>query len=213
MADMMAVRIRLMRMAQRDAHARGDGKYLIRSIYFDNPYDTALFEKLDGVRRRDKYRIRFYNMDTSYIRLEKKSKLDDMSTKSCAPLTTREARMLIEGSYDFLLDKKEPVLLELYADMRTKLLRPKTIVDYTREAFLYKPGNVRVTFDTDIRSGIVSTSVFSKDVATAPVLAPGTLMMEVKFDEFLPEIVASAIQTGNTRRQAFSKYAACRKFG
>ena len=100
-ADLIAIRQRLRAVAEPDPHAV-DGKYSIRSLYFDNLYDKALREKIDGVNRREKFRIRYYNGDTSFIMLEKKSKVNGLGTKFSARLTAGEAQRIVDGDIGWM---------------------------------------------------------------------------------------------------------------
>ena len=211
MADLYAIRARLRVVARGDPHAK-DGKYFIRSLYFDNLSDKALREKIDGVDRREKFRIRYYNNDPSLIKLEKKSKVNGLETKYSAPLTTAEAQRLAGGDFEFLRESPQPLLQEFYCKIRNQGLRPRTIVDYTREPFIYEPGNVRVTFDYDIRTGLSCTDFLNPNCVTIPAGDP-IVIMEVKWDEFLPSIIKSAVQMPGRRVTAFSKEAQCRIYG
>ena len=148
---MLILRQRLSAVMQRDKNA-GDGKYFIRSLYFDNAADKALREKLDGVNNREKFRIRYYNYDTSLIHLEKKSKRNSLGSKGTAKLTATEAQAIVDGDVEWMKDADRPLVRELYAKMRSQGLGPKTIVDYVREPFVYAPGNVRVTLDYCLRT-------------------------------------------------------------
>ncbi len=145
-SDAIAIRQRLRAVAKPDRHAVG-GKYQIRSLYFDNAADKALREKLDGVNMREKFRIRYYNCDPSLIHLEKKSKLNGLCRKVSTELTAAEAQALVDGDSAWMMQSGRPLVQELYVKMHSQGLRPKTIVDYTREPFVYEPGNVRVTLD------------------------------------------------------------------
>ena len=209
-SDLFVIRQRLRAVAQPDPHATG-GRYLIRSLYFDTLSDKALREKLDGVNRREKFRIRYYNGDTRVIHLEKKSKLNGLGTKISAALTAEEAKAITDGNLDWMIDSGRPLVQELYSKMRLGL-RPKTIVDYTREPFIYAPGNVRVTFDYDIRTGLSSTDFLNPDCVTIPA-GDAPILMEVKWDDFLPDIIRDAVQIPGRRAAAFSKYAQCRVYG
>ena len=142
--DMLCIRSRLSAVARRDSHAV-DGKYHIRSLYFDTPDDKALREKIDGVDRREKFRIRYYDDDLSFIRLEKKSKLNGLGTKDMAVLSRENAQAIVDGRIDWMLDDHQPLIHELYVNMKSRNMKPKTIVDYIREPFIFDPGNVRVT--------------------------------------------------------------------
>lgn len=206
--DLLAIRQRLRAVAENDAHAV-NGKYFIRSLYFDNLDDKALREKIDGVNRREKFRIRYYNNDPSVIHLEKKSKINGLGTKFSAPLTAEEAQKIVDGDLDWMMDSSRLLVQELYCKMRFQGLRPRTIVDYTREPFIYRPGNVRVTFDYDIRTGLRCTDFLNPNCVTVPA-GDAPILLEVKWDEFLPSIIRDAVQTPGRRAGAFSKYAQCR---
>lgn len=210
-SDQLILRQRLGAVMQPDPYAV-NGKYWIRSLYFDTPADTALREKLDGVSRREKFRIRYYNQNTGLIHLEKKSKLAGLGNKQKAVLTAQEAQKIVDGDLDWMLSSGRPLVQELYSKMRTKQLRPKTIVDYTREPFVYAPGNVRVTMDYDIRTGLGCTDFLDPDCATVPA-GDSPIVLEVKWDAFLPDNIRAAIQLGSRRVSAFSKYAQCRIYG
>ncbi len=209
--DLLLIRQRLSAVAERDAHAVA-GKYLIRSLYFDDAEDTALKEKLNGISRREKFRVRYYNYDTSVIHLEKKSKFGGLGNKQSAELTKEEAQWLVEGRTDWMMESARPLVQELYAKMKNTGLRPKTIVDYVREPFTYAPGNVRVTLDYDIRTGLSCIDFLNPDCITIPA-GDAPIILEVKWDEFLPDIIRDAVQLENRRTGAYSKYAACRIYG
>ena len=208
--DLLVLRQRLRAVARPDSHA-ADGKYFIRSLYFDTPSDTALREKLDGVDRREKFRLRLYNGDTSLIRLEKKSKAGGLCSKESAALTREEAQAAADGALAWMPESGRPLVQELYHKMRVQGLRPRTIVDYTREPFVYAPGNVRVTLDYDIRTGLGCAGFLNPGCVTIP--AGDASILEVKWDAFLPDIIRAAVQLEGRRAAAFSKYAACRIYG
>ena len=210
-ADLLCIRQRLRAVAGTDPHAQG-GKYRVRSLYFDTPGDRALREKIDGADPREKFRIRCYNGDASVIRLEKKMRRGGLGTKFSAEVSAEETRKLIGGNLDWMLASGRPLVQELYCRMRYQGLRPKTIVDYTREPFLYRPGNVRVTFDYDIRTGLGCTDFLNPDCVTIPA-GDAPILLEVKWDAYLPSVIRDAVQTGNLRATAFSKYAQCRIYG
>lgn len=210
-SDFFAIRQRLSAVMKTDENAIA-GKYFIRSLYFDNISDKALREKLDGVNAREKFRIRYYNGDTSLIHLEKKSKLGGLGNKQSAELTVQEAQAIVDGDIGWMLKAGRPLVEELYAKMKSQGLRPKTIVDYTREPFVYAPGNVRVTIDYDIRTGLFCTDFLRHDCITIPV-GNSPVILEVKWDEFLPSVIRDIVQLESRRASAFSKYAACRIYG
>ena len=209
--DMLILRQRLSAVMKRDKHAE-DGKYLIRSLYFDNASDKALKEKINGVNHREKFRIRYYNYDTSIIHLEKKSKINGLCLKESVPLSAKQVQAIIDGDYGFMVDSGVPLIQELYSKIMSQGLRPKTIVDYTREPFVFAAGNVRVTLDYNIRTGINCTDFLNPNCVTVPA-GEAPIILEVKWDEYLPDIIRDAVQLESCRTGAFSKYAVCRIYG
>lgn len=207
--EYISLRQRLMAVLRYDHHADGSGEYKIRSLYFDNYKDKALREKIDGINYREKFRIRCYNNSASLIRLEKKSKINGLTNKVSTQLSPEQTKKIIEGDIQWMLESKDKLILELYSKMKSQLLRPKTIVDYVREPFVYRAGNVRITFDKQISSGISSTDFLNTDLPTIGV-SDAQVILEVKYDEFIPDFIRDIIQTNNCHSVAFSKYAACR---
>ena len=210
-ADLPALRQRLRAVAKPDSHAVG-GKYFIRSLYFDDPADRALREKIDGVNIREKFRIRYYDLDPSLIHLEKKSKRGGLGHKESATLTAGEAQAIVEGELDWMPNDPRGLVRELYVKMRTRGLRPRTIVDYTREPFVFGPGNVRVTLDYDIRTGLGCTDFLNPRCVTVPA-GEAPIILEVKWDGFLPDVIRDVVQLEGRHTSAFSKYAQCRIYG
>lgn len=202
---------RLRKLFKHDANADSHGTYRVSSFYFDTPYDNALRQKIDGVDYREKFRFRYYGADTSFIRLEKKFKMNGLCGKYSARVTEEQVRRILSGDIDFLLDCEHPLLPELYSKMRGQILVPKTIVTYDREAFLYEPGNVRITLDRNLRSGLGSVDFLNPQLYHATV-SEGLTVLEVKYDEFLPELVSMAVQLPNRWASAYSKYAICRRY-
>jgi len=210
--DKAAICAGLRAVAQPDPHAKEKGSYQIRSLYFDNSQDKALREKIDGINEREKFRIRCYDFDPSFIRLEKKVKRNGLGYKVSAALSAGEAQKIIDGDTDWMPASGRALVVELYAKMKSQGLRPKTIVDYTRTPFVYGPGNVRVTIDENIRTGVSCTDFLNPDCITVPA-APGLILLEVKWDEYLPSVIRQSVQVKNRPAGAFSKYQACRIYG
>lgn len=201
------LRRRLGTVLRPDSHGEG-GRYRVRSLYFDTPSRRALREKLDGVDGREKFRLRLYGGDTALIRLEKKSKRSGLCRKESVRLTAEETAALLAGRRDWVQAGGRDLVWELCRQMRNDRLKPRMIVDYTREAWVYGPGNVRVTLDYDLRAGRNCLDFLSREVTAAPVLdAPAVL--EVKWDAFLPDVVRAAVHLDGLHTAAFSKYAAC----
>lgn len=208
--DLPVLRQRLRLIAKPDPYAVG-GCYQIRSLYFDTPGDKALREKLDGVNDREKFRLRCYNGDLSLIHLEKKRKRNGLGYKEKVPLTPDQVQAILTGNLGWMKTTRSPLLQELYWKMTVQALRPRTIVDYRREPYVYAPGNVRVTLDYDLRTGLGSVDFLNpRCVTIAARDAP--ILLEVKWDAFLPDVIRDAVQIPGRRASAFSKYAACRLY-
>lgn len=187
-----------------------DNTYLIRSLYFDDINSEAYYEKMDGVEFRKKYRIRIYNLDDSFIRLECKYKHNNMTSKDQLKIDKELCQAIID---DDLIGKKLPdnkFFTQFYTDLTLKRLKPSIIVDYKRLAYTYPVSDVRVTFDSKIRSGLYNYNLFDENVNYYSIIDDEEVVLEVKFNEVLPEPIAIILSTVPTARQAFSKFAHCR---
>ena len=210
-ADATAIRRNLTAVASVDVHAREKGCYRIRSLYFDDLNNTALWEKLDGVNERRKFRIRYYNEDLSYIMLECKMKRDNVGCKLQERLTEDELRRILKGDINWMVSSGKPLLTVLYVEMKTRGLRPRCVVEYMRVPFVYGPGNVRVTIDWNIRTG--PPEQFMNPAGLTLPVEGNPMLLEVKWDEYLPGIIRRAAALKGRGPTAFSKYAACRVYG
>lgn len=210
--DKAAIIANLRAVARADPHAGPDGRYQIRSLYFDNLYDKALREKKDGVSRREKFRIRYYNGDLSFLQLEKKVKEGGLGYKLSAPISVAEAQRLVDGDLSWMPGSGRALVIELYSKMKAQGLRPSVIVDYRRTPFVYGPGNVRVTLDENIRTGLKCVDFLNPRCVMIPAGEP-VVLLEVKWDAFLPAVIRRAIQVPSRRAGAFSKYERCRIYG
>ena len=207
-SDYALLRARLRAVAKPDNNVSVDGGYAVRSLYFDNYNDKAIVEKISGQSRREKFRLRYYNGDISFIRLEKKSKANRLAYKESVQVTSEQCIALLTGDYECLKEPDVPLLMELYTKIRYQNLRPKSIVDYRREAYVFHAGNVRITFDSDIRVSNSYTGFLNPDLVTIP--AAGSMILEIKYDDFLPDIISDILQIGWRNQAEFSKYLAAR---
>jgi len=201
---------KLRNICSTDGNADSDGRYRVTSLYFDDYADSAVSANLGGDARRKKFRIRVYNGSDTLIRLERKSKNGTGCKKDTAILTKGQYEMLLSGQYDFLQASRDPVMLDLYTSIQTRLLRPKVIVDYMREAYVYGPGNVRITLDRHVRSSIGNVDLFRSDGMFAPAMDTRDIILEVKYTGFLPRHIAEMVQQSHSLRQSASKYTMCR---
>jgi len=196
-------------MTERDVHAGENGEYMIRSLYFDDMYRSAYNEKMDGVYRRKKYRVRIYNCSDNVIHLECKYKEGAYINKESFLLTKEEYDGLLKGDAGFLLKKDSPLAKELYVDIRTKLLKPCVIVDYEREPYVFDAGTVRITFDKNLRACYASDDIFSKDIPSYQVFRQDELILEIKFTGYLPERIRQIFKVRNFTQVSASKFCLC----
>lgn len=210
--DKAVLSSRLSHLLKRDEYAVSKGYYVVRSVYFDDLDDTALQEKLLGVKYREKFRIRTYDNSTSFIRLEKKVKNNTVGYKESARLSREECLSLLNGEYRFLKIRPEMVCRQLYSKLGTGLFKPKTIVQYNREAYVWEPGRIRLTIDSNIQSGLNSVDFLNFSVPLANVTDRHVSILEIKYDDFLPAHIGKLLQLDSRHQGSLSKYVMCRRF-
>lgn len=211
--DYELLRKRLLLTLEQDRFAKlRGGEYFIRSLYFDDADDGAFREKLAGENDRDKYRLRTYNMLDDVVKLERKHKEQGYILKESLDLSRGEAESLIAGDYGVLLGREEPFARRMYRTFATSLYKPRVIVDYMREAYTFSVEDVRVTFDKNVRTGYRSVDLFSPNVITYPAVSGYDMVLEVKFNRYLPTYVRALLQVDAHARSAISKYCLCRKY-
>ncbi|HWS29607.1 MAG TPA: polyphosphate polymerase domain-containing protein [Clostridia bacterium] len=209
--ELLSKRLGLTMEQDRYAKLRA-GEYFIRSLYFDDIDDSAFRQKLAGENDRDKYRLRTYNLRDDVVKLERKHKEQEYILKESLDLDRAEAESLISGDYSVLLNREEPFAHRMYRTFTTARFKPCVLVDYMREAYTFSVEDVRITFDKNIRTGFRSVDLFNPDVITYPAVSNYGMVLEVKFNRYLPTYVRSLLQTGAHARSAISKYCLCRKY-
>lgn len=211
--DYLILQPRLRTVLQLDSHAGPSGVYYIHSIYFDNYQDKALREKIDGVQKREKFRIRWYNDNLSFLTLEKKMKVNDLCMKFDAEISLEQCKRILKGDTGWMLTSGNALLQEFSCKQKQLLLQPRVLVSYRREPYVYAPGNVRVTFDSHVRTSLYDRDFFRASRTDIDADDSGQIILEVKYDRYLPEIVRDLLQLGRFRQNAFSKYGVCRRYG
>ncbi len=206
--DAELIKQRLKTVAAVDSHAT-NGVYSIRSLYFDDYWDTAYHDKINGVNDRKKYRIRLYDRKDDFIRLECKIKKDAYISKLSAPLTAAETERILNGDYAFLLHHEQELCRQFYFECTSCVMRPKVFVDYEREPFVMDEGDVRITFDYDVRGAYPGYRITEEDIPFQYVLTAGKLIMEVKYTEFLPKLIKDVLPPRAAELSAVSKYTLC----
>ena len=204
-ADLALLAGRLKSVMSQDIHQEGDC-YEIRSLYFDDAWDRCMDENEAGVDQREKYRIRIYDPKSDVIHLEIKEKNSGLTKKRSCDLSREECYAIMEGSLPLRLDGRAP-LNSLQMQMRCAKMEPKVIIAYERTAFVHPSGNVRITFDRNIMASRCCCEFLEDRVSgMTPVLPSGMHVLEVKYDEFLPDVIAQQLEIGKLRKTAFSKY-------
>ncbi len=199
---------RLRPFLQPDRHAGADGNYFIRSIYFDSESYDALREKAAGVLHRRKYRIRFYNEDAQNCRLECKVKAAARIEKRTVPITGQQAHQLLAAGKSLEAYQPEGLLGELQQLIRSSGFRPVVVVDYLREAYAYPVSDLRITFDKEVAAGSVRDCM-TKGRCLSGVLPEGQMILEVKYNQYIPEHIARIVSGIRPVQRAVSKYVLC----
>lgn len=198
-----------------DANAeKNGGSYHIRSLYFDTVFDDALYDKIAGVKDRDKYRIRIYNLTDKNIFMECKTKVGSLISKRSVKISRDLAEQLIAADPTGLETTRSGLLRDVYREMRTRLLHPVVIVDYEREAYVHTAEEVRITFDMRVRTGLNSIDLFNPHVPTLPVLPHDETILEVKYNRLLPPYIRDVLSFAcpEAVQTAVSKYTLCRQY-
>lgn len=212
LAEAVPLRRRLRAALSSDPAGGACGTYTVHSLYFDTPDDGALTDKLDGVALREKYRIRYYNDNRDLIRLEKKIKRLGLTAKCQALLTESHVNRIVNGDVGWLADSEAPLLRSLYLAWTTQILRPKVLIRYEREAYLHSAGNVRITLDSNVRAVMGTVQPFDRAWPAVPAIGHSQLILEVKYDEFIPAFIRDLIQVQTCSTTAASKYAMGRRY-
>lgn len=198
---------RLPGIMERDPHAGETGQYTIRSLYFDDYSHSALDEKQDGINYRAKFRIRYYNYRPEILKLEKKEKLGNLTRKSAQRISLEEALSLERAEFP-LTGTADSLAQELAHKCRNGC-RPQVLVDYDRTPFICRDGNTRITLDENLRTHPYCTKLLGSHQAMIPVLHPDQVILEVKFDDFLPGHLDAALSDIPKAAMAISKFALC----
>lgn len=211
-AQLRLLENRVKNLLSLDSHTNDSNKYTIRSLYFDDYYDSCAKENENGTDPREKFRIRIYNHSSDRIMLECKRKERSKTLKTSCPLTVEQTKSLMLGKPLDNIGELPPLLQKFTYKMLRYRYRPVVIVEYDRVPFVYKSGNVRVTFDTNISSSTDIEHFLDEHIVKRPVMPVSTNLLEVKYDEYIPDFVYCNLQLQNLTQTAYSKYYICRKF-
>lgn len=193
-------------LMKRDSHQENDTGYPIRSLYFDDIYDSSVEEKLAGVEKRDKYRIRIYDFKQKWAKLERKRKHNKYVQKTTGIITKDEALKMIEGDYESLSKYNDQGINSIYFDLKRKYFKPVVIVDYIRDVFMLDYNQIRITFDKKLRVNDRNFNLFDKNFITEPIQRDDVIIMEIKFNNFLPSWFGNLLRFESATSSAISKY-------
>ena len=200
------LKLRLKCMMKPDPHAGEYGQYTIRSLYFDDLHYSAFDEKMDGLGHREKYRLRCYNYNTELVKLERKEKHRDLTRKLSQSLTAQQVKQLQALDFGDLTVSQGP-LLDDFRKGIARGLRPAVLVDYDRTPFVCNAGQTRITLDENIRTKPYDADLWAANTAMIPVLEPDEVVLEVKFNDFLPGYLG--LEDIPKIHLAVSKYVLC----
>ncbi|WP_108669037.1 polyphosphate polymerase domain-containing protein [Peribacillus acanthi] len=205
------LRAKVKSILQLDTNSTSDEGYLIRSLYFDNATDVDLYQKNYGLLKRKKIRVRIYNGSDHTIKLERKNRVGEYISKESLSIRREEYEKLLNKEYDFLLNKNTSLSKDFYFYFRSEVMTPRVIVDYYREAYVGTISDVRITFDKYLSAGLNTIDMFNSEIVTKEALSQPMMIMEVKFNEFLPTYIKHLINLDAHHRSAISKYVICRE--
>lgn len=199
------IKKRLSFLLPTDKNTTEGGSYFVRSLYFDDYKDTSYYQVLNGISKREKYRIRYYNYDLNYICLEKKDKLNNMTNKTSCRVTKEQVEDLLQGKLE--IKQQNHKLLNEFI-LRTKFYgyKPVVIIDYDRIPYIYEVGNVRLTLDYNIAMDYNVNDFFKRKNLKIPIIEKGMKILEVKYDGYLPNYIAWLIASNTLEKTAYSKY-------
>lgn len=213
--DYITIRSRLAAIADQSMYAGLGGSYRVRSLAFVDLGEEKRVDLLSSIGRKETFRIRYYNENADYIRMEKKTRVGGKTNKQSAVLTEEECRSILDGDTNWMAHSEEPLFIEFYEKQRRGELAAQTVADYQREAFVYRPCNVRITMDSSLKTGIPPELFLElgENPGTGMQGEKEAVIMKVKYDCFMPEIIRSAIKVSEKRPTSFSRYEVRHAFG
>lgn len=209
-AQFMRTSHELRQLLHEDAH-NGTCGYIIRSLYFDTAYDGDFFDKEYGMEIRKKLRLRIYDPCGESAVLEMKQKQGEQQRKRSLRMRKEDALRLIACDYSPLLRYAEPFAAECYALMNTRCYRPKTVIEYRRQAFVAKENDIRITFDHQIAATESNFDLFDPKLIMHPVMAPNMAVLEVKYNGFLLSYIRQMLAGIDQSELSVSKYCMARQ--
>jgi hypothetical protein len=208
--EYQVLRKKLLTVLKPDPYMLPNTRYNVRNLYFDDYQDTALLDKEAGNFKRKKYRLRIYNHNDTFIKFERKTKIGPYMLKESTRITREVADRLIAKDFEFLAETDIKLLKDFYAETRCNLMRPVIIVEYDREAYVQPTGSVRITFDTNLRTAFGNLGLFNNNICTMSTLEQKGIILEVKYNDVLPQFICGLFPDTIRLKLAIGKYVICR---
>lgn len=212
MQQLAIIENRIKPLLKPDPHVSPTGSYHISSVYFDDEWDSCYFENEDGTDPREKFRIRIYDGSDRRITLELKQKMRGMTRKKSCRLTRQQCDAILDGEILPIQEDTPALLQKFITQQRERRLRAKVIVEYDRVPYIFRLGNVRITLDKNISSSAETTKFLTGGYRKRTIMPVGRHVLEVKYDDFLPDFVRQLLALETLKRTSFSKYYLCRKY-
>ncbi len=209
--DYLKIKDRLNKVLKLDANSVGGKGYHIRSLYFDDIYESALMDKSAGISNRKKYRIRIYNHSDKVIKLEIKRKYQDFTNKISTTINKDDYGKIYRGDVADFVERDNEVMSDYYYQIRNNILKPKVIVDYYREAYVLPYNQIRITFDRNLSAASPQYNIFTDDVFSKHLSDEYSRIIEIKYNNFLPDFVKRVFEPFSMTRLSVSKYVLCRE--
>lgn len=188
----------------------GDRGYIVRSLYFDTVDNRDYEQKMAGEEIRKKIRLRIYNPNDQFAKLEMKQKQNDNQRKRSLTITREHAMRLIDGDYSCLLEYDQKFALELYTTMTMQMYIPRCVIEYNRKAFILEENNTRLTFDSNIRATEANVNIFDEELCLYPIYPMEKTVLEVKYNNFLLSYIKDIINPVDKIETSVSKYCLAR---
>lgn len=196
----------------------GGNSYTVRSIYYDTWRLRFYSEKIDGLKRRRKLRIRTYNehVASSVASFEIKNKISSSCLKERALIQYESMLHLMDDSMDRAmplpnLSRGEKLSLEKFLFLKDYMnLEPSVLVTYEREPYIGQlDSKIRVTFDRNIR-GIERPGLDQLFAESGfRHLETDKVILELKFNNLMPAWLKKAVMGMSLYSRPISKYCNC----
>lgn len=169
-----------------------ENKEYIRDLYFDSPNNEDLIEKVNGESITEKFRIRYKNLDSADIRLEKRMKKNGKYKKISAIITEEDVENILNGDIEYLAFSDKKILRDFYLNMMCEKIEPKAIIEFERESFTYERADITVNIDTSRRVSLNEEDIMDDEIKSVAI-NENTAVIEVRYNKDIPKFVDKLI--------------------